>query len=63
VSIVDQKINKDRLLRGIRCLQLVQRTNAPTSSIAKAATKALAPLLKEMADMPADAPPITDVPK
>jgi len=54
--------NKDRLLRAIRGLQLIQRTNAPTSSIAKAASKALAPLLKEMASLPADAPPITDPP-
>lgn len=46
---MDQKTNNDRLLRAIRGLQLLQRTNAPASSIAKAATKALAPLLKEMA--------------
>lgn len=59
---MDQKINKDRLLRAIRGLQLLQRTNAPNSSIAKASTKALAPLLKEMADLPADAPPIVDAP-
>lgn len=60
---MDQKTNKDRLLRAIRGLQLIQRTNAPNSSIAKSATKGLAPLLKEMAAMPADAAPITDVPK
>jgi len=60
---VDQKTNKDRLLRAIRGLQLLQRTNAPTSSIAKASTKALAPLLKEMAELPADAAPLTDVRK
>jgi len=50
--------NQDRLLRAIRCLQLLQRTNAPTSSIAKASTKALGPLLDEMAKLPADAAPI-----
>lgn len=50
--------NKDRLLRAIRGLQLLQRTNAPNSSMAKAATKALAPLLKEMASLPPDAAPI-----
>ena len=59
---VDQKTNKDRLLRAIRGLQLLQRTNAPTSSIAKASTKALAPLLKEMAELPADAAPLTGEP-
>lgn len=44
--------NRDRLLRAIRCLQLIQRTNAPASSIAKAAGKALVPLLKEQAELP-----------
>ena len=28
--------NKDRLLRAVRCLQLLQRMNPPKSSIAKA---------------------------
>jgi hypothetical protein len=51
--------NKDRLLRAIRCLQHLQRTNAPNSSMAKAAAKALAPLLKEMATLPAEAAPLT----
>jgi len=50
--------NQDRLLRAIRSLQLLQRTNAPTSGIAKAAAKALVPLLAEMAKQPADAAPI-----
>lgn len=49
---MDAKTNHDRLLRAIRCLQLLQRTNDPKSSIAKAAAKALAPLLKEMASLP-----------
>lgn len=49
---MDAKTNKDRLLRGIRCLQLIQRTNAPNSTLAKAVTKALAPLLEEMANQP-----------
>lgn len=57
---VDQ--NKDRLLRAIRGLQLIQRTNAPNTSMAKAVTKALAPLLLEFSRMPPDAPPITDAP-
>jgi hypothetical protein len=57
---VDQ--NKDRLLRAIRGLQLIQRTNAPNSSMAKAVTKALAPLLKQMADMPPDAAPLMETP-
>jgi hypothetical protein len=52
--------NKDRLLRAIRGLQLLQRTNAPNTSIAKAVTKALAPLLVEMSTMPADPPPSAD---
>lgn len=51
---VDQ--NRDRLLRAVRGLQVIQRTNAPNSSIAKAVTKALAPLLKQMADMPPEVP-------
>jgi hypothetical protein len=54
--------NRERLLRGIRCLQLIQRSNPPNSSIAKAVSKALAPLLKEMAATPPDAPPVTDKP-
>lgn len=52
--------NHDRLLRAIRCLQHLQRTNAPNSSMAKAAAKALVPLLKEMASTPVDAAPLTD---
>jgi hypothetical protein len=56
---MDQKTNKERLLRAIRCLQLLQRTNAPDSSIAKAASRGLSPLLKEMATLPADAAPLT----
>jgi hypothetical protein len=46
---MDAKTNHDRLLRAIRTLQLLQRTNDPQSSVAKAVTKALSPLLKEMA--------------
>lgn len=53
--------NRDRLLRAIRCLQLLQRTNAPKSSISKAAAKALIPLLEEMENHPADAAPIAPV--
>ena len=51
--------NKDRLLRAIRSLQLLQRMNPPKSSIAKAAVKALVPLLEEMEKQPADAAPLT----
>lgn len=53
---MEAKTNKDRLLRAIRCLQLIQRTNPPNSTLAKASAKALAPLLKEMATLPADIP-------
>jgi hypothetical protein len=56
---MDSKSNPERLLRAIRCLQLLQRTNAPSSSIAKAAAKALVPILKEMAALPVDAAPLT----
>jgi hypothetical protein len=45
-------INHERLLRAIRCLQLIQRTNAPKSSIFKAAGKALGPLMTEQSTMP-----------
>jgi hypothetical protein len=57
--VTDQQ-NNQRLLRAIRCLQLIQRTNAPTSSMAKSAAKALVPLLKEMASLPADAAPLVE---
>ncbi len=50
--------NKDRLTRAIRCLQHLQRTNAPDSSMAKAVTKALVPLLAESAKTQADAAPL-----
>jgi hypothetical protein len=53
---VDQ--NKDRLLRAIRGLQLIQRTNHPKSSIARVVAKALEPLLKEYAEMTPGAAPI-----
>jgi hypothetical protein len=46
------EVNHERLLRAIRCLQLIQRTNAPKSSIFKAASRALAPLMVEQATMP-----------
>lgn len=49
-----KQTNKDRLLRVIRGLQLIQRTNPPNSSIAKAAGKALVPLLAEMANLPVE---------
>lgn len=48
------KTNKDRLLRGIRCLQLLQRTNVPNSPLAKAVAKALVPLLEVMPTLPAE---------
>lgn len=51
---MDPKTNKERLLRGIRCMQLIQRTNPPNSGIVKAATKALAPLLDELAKFPVE---------
>jgi len=50
--MADTDINHERLLRAIRCLQLIQRTNAPKSSIFKAAGKALAPLMQEQSTMP-----------
>ena len=56
---MDPKTNHDRLLRVIRGLQLLQRTNDPKSSIAKSAGKALLPLLKEMATQPAEALTLT----
>lgn len=56
---MEAKTNHARLLRAIRCLQLLQRTNAPNSSIARASAKALTPLLKEMASLPPDAAPLT----
>ena len=51
--------NKDRLLRAIRGLQLIQRTNHPKSSIARVVGKVLPPLIKEHSEMPADAAPLT----
>jgi hypothetical protein len=54
--------NQERLLRAIRCLQLIQRTNAPKSTIFKAAGKALAPLMDEQSTMP-PLPPRTKKPK
>lgn len=48
--------NRDRLNSATRTLQLLQRTNPPTSSMAKTATKALDLLLKELASLPAPAP-------
>jgi hypothetical protein len=54
--VTEQK-NAERLLRAIRCLQLIQRTNAPKSSISKAAAKALVPLLGEMENHPVEAAP------
>jgi hypothetical protein len=56
---MEAKTNKDRLLRAIRCLQLLQRTNAPASTMAKSAEKALVPLLKELASLPVEAEPLT----
>lgn len=51
--------NHERLLRAIRCLQLIQRTNAPKSSIFKAAGKALGPLMQEQSTLP----PLPDKPR
>lgn len=48
--------NQERFMRAISTLQLIQRTD-PASSMAKAAGRALVPLLKEQATMAA-APPI-----
>lgn len=47
---MSEKENTERLLRAIRTLQLLQRTNSPRSSLAKSAGKALVPLLKELAE-------------
>lgn len=52
-SVTTPQQNRDRLLRAIRGLQLIQRTNAPKSGISKAASKALVPLLEEMENHPA----------
>lgn len=53
-SVTTPQQNRDRLLRAIRGLQLIQRTNAPKSSISKASAKALVPLLEEMEHHPAE---------
>lgn len=50
--MAENDINHERILRAIRCLQLIQRTNAPKSSIFKAAGKALQPLMQEQSTMP-----------
>ena len=55
---MDPKTNKERLLRVIRGLQLLQRTNLPASPIGKLVTKTLPPLLKAFSEMPADAAPV-----
>lgn len=60
MSETTAKENRDRLLRAIRALQLLQRTNPPASSISKAAGKALVPLLQEMGNHPAEAAPLTN---
>ena len=59
---MEAKTNKERLLRAIRCLQLLQRTNAPDSSMAKSVTKALVPLLAEMAKLPPEVDLLTPSP-
>lgn len=61
-SVTTPQQNRDRLLRAIRGLQLIQRTNAPKSGISKAATKALVPLLEEMENHPAEAAPAAQTP-
>ena len=60
---MEPKSNKDRLLRVIRGLQLIQRTNPPNSSIAKVAGKVMPALLEEFSKMPADAPALPAVAK
>lgn len=62
-SMTPEQQNRDRLLRAIRGLQLIQRTNAPKSSLSKAAGKALAPLLEEMEKHPAPAPVVAPAPQ
>lgn len=61
-SVTTPQQNRDRLLRAIRGLQLIQRTNAPKSSISKCAGKALGPLLEEMENHPAESPPAAPAP-
>jgi hypothetical protein len=56
-SVTTPQQTRDRLLRVIRGLQLLQRTNAPKSSISKAAAKALVPLLEEMENHPVETVP------
>jgi hypothetical protein len=53
---MSEQENRERLLRAIRTLQLLQRTNAPNSVLAKAVSKALSPLLAVQAAMPLVAP-------
>ena len=55
---MEQKTNKERLLRVIRGLQLIQRNNPTNSSIGKTTTKVLSLLLDEFNKLPADAAPI-----
>jgi hypothetical protein len=49
---IDESLNNERLQRAIKCLQLIQRTNPQKSAIAKAAAKAILPLLAEAETRP-----------
>jgi hypothetical protein len=49
---IDENTNNERLQRAIKCLQLIQRTNPQKSAIAKAAAKAIIPLLAEAENRP-----------
>lgn len=62
MSIKKPQTNRDRLLRAVRTLQHLQRTNAPKSTISKAATKALIPLLEEMENQVDEPVPPTPAP-
>jgi len=58
-----QMTNRDRLLRVIRGLQHLQRTNAPNTSLAKSTTKCLDILLKEWTQIiPGDVKPSAEQP-
>lgn len=63
MSGAEIEINRERLLRAIRCLQLIQRTNAPKTTIFKAAGKALVPLMAEQATLPPAPPKAAKPPK
>lgn len=48
----NENANNERLQRAIKCLQLIQRTNPQKATIAKAAAKAIVPLLAEAESRP-----------